>query len=74
MTGLRFASDEATLRAKLAGQDPQTLTDRGVIVGTPASIPDALGTLSEAGVEAVYLQWLDLDDLDGLEGLASAVV
>jgi hypothetical protein len=30
--------------------------------------------LKEAGLERVMLQWLDLDDLAGLESLAKAVL
>jgi hypothetical protein len=30
--------------------------------------------LAEAGVQRIMLQWLDLDDLDGLEALAKAVL
>ncbi len=33
-----------------------------------------LGRLAEAGVQRVMLQWLDLDDLDGLEALARGVL
>jgi len=33
-----------------------------------------LGRLAEAGVQRIMLQWLDLDDLDGLEALARGVL
>jgi len=39
----------------------------GTIIGTPGEIVNQLGVLAEAGVQQVMLQWLDLDDLDGLE-------
>ena len=45
-----------------------------VLVGTGAAVVDQLGALYEAGVQRVMLQWLDLDDLDGLEALAQAVL
>jgi hypothetical protein len=33
-----------------------------------------LDHLEEAGLQRIMLQWLDLDDLDGLEALAKAVL
>jgi alkanesulfonate monooxygenase SsuD/methylene tetrahydromethanopterin reductase-like flavin-dependent oxidoreductase (luciferase family) len=45
-----------------------------LIVGVPADIVDQLGRLAEVGAERVMLQWLDLDDLDGLENLARSVL
>ena len=44
-----------------------------MIVGTPAEIPEQLASLSKAGVQRVMLQWLELDDLAGLEILAKAI-
>ena len=35
---------------------------------------EQLHELAEVGVQRVMLQWLDLDDLDGLEAMATAVV
>lgn len=48
-----------------------TLRERGVVVGTGTAVVDALDRLTEAGVQRVMLQWLDLD---GLEALARAVI
>jgi F420-dependent oxidoreductase-like protein len=73
MTGLFFGSDEAALRAKLEDRDPAALRERGVLVGTPGAVTDQLGELAQAGVQRVMLQWLALDDLDGLAALAAAV-
>jgi alkanesulfonate monooxygenase SsuD/methylene tetrahydromethanopterin reductase-like flavin-dependent oxidoreductase (luciferase family) len=44
------------------------------ISGTPTGIVEQLGRLSEVGVQRVMLQWLDQDDLDGLEALARTVL
>jgi F420-dependent oxidoreductase-like protein len=78
MTGLVFGRDEAELQAKLAARgtvtDAASLQARGLVVGTGAAVVDQLGALYEAGVQRVMLQWLDLDDLDGLEALAQAVL
>jgi hypothetical protein len=48
--------------------------ERGLIVGTPAEVKCQVGRLAEAGLQRVMLQWLDLDDLAGLEALAKAVL
>jgi F420-dependent oxidoreductase-like protein len=74
MTGVVFGRDQAELAEKLRGRDAAELRDRGVIVGTSSEIVDQLGRLAEVGVEKVMLQWLDLDDLGGLEALAHGVL
>jgi F420-dependent oxidoreductase-like protein len=42
--------------------------------GTPAEVADKIGRFAEAGAERIYLQVLDLSDLDHLELLASEVM
>jgi F420-dependent oxidoreductase-like protein len=74
MTGLVFDRDQAQLDEKLATRDAAELRERGLIVGTPTETVDQLGRLAQVGVEKVMLQWLDLDDLDGLEALAREVL
>jgi len=46
----------------------------GMIVGTGTQISDRIGEYEEAGAQRVMLQWLDLEDMDGLEALAEAVL
>ncbi|UOE43689.1 LLM class F420-dependent oxidoreductase [Agromyces larvae] len=60
-------------RAETIGRDPEELRRNGV-AGTPQELVDRLGGLAELGVETIYLQVLDFDDLDVLELLASEVV
>ena len=76
MTGLVFGRDDNDVRRKLEarGRTEQELRDRGVIVGVPSAIVDQLGSLEEAGLQRVMLQWLDLDDLGGLETFAKNVL
>ncbi|MEJ5223028.1 MAG: TIGR03560 family F420-dependent LLM class oxidoreductase [Anaerolineales bacterium] len=76
MTGLRFGRTDADLREKLAarGQSVDELRARGLVVGTGSAVRDQLAALAEAGLQRVMLQWLDLDDLTGLEALAKAVL
>jgi hypothetical protein len=45
-----------------------------VVCGPPAAAVEQLGQLAQAGVQRVMLQWLDLDDMDGLERLATTVL
>ena len=73
MTGLIFGRDDADLARRLKGRAPADLRARGAIVGAAGAIQEQLGRLAEAGVQRVMLQWLDLDDLAGLEALARAV-
>ena len=76
MTGCVFGKDEAALRQKLTatGRVADQLQRRGTIVGTPVEVREQLQKLEQAGLQRVMLQWLDLDDLQGLEGLASSVL
>ncbi|WP_347757051.1 TIGR03560 family F420-dependent LLM class oxidoreductase [Agrococcus sp. ProA11] len=63
--------DEATVRrrAEAIGRDPEELREHG-IAGTRAEVEDRLAALAAAGVERVYLQTLDLSDLDHIDDLA----
>ena len=74
MTGLYFGHDDAALRARLQGRDAAEERGRGVVVGTQAAVREQLAAIAAAGVERVMLQWLDLDDMAGLEALARAVL
>ncbi|HYN88492.1 MAG TPA: TIGR03560 family F420-dependent LLM class oxidoreductase [Ardenticatenaceae bacterium] len=74
MTYCAFGRDEQELRGKLDGRDAAEMREQGLVVGTAAQIIEQLGRLDEAGVQRVMLQWLDLDDLDGLEAMASTVL
>ena len=74
MTGCRFGRDQAELNLKLGSQSVADLRRRGVVVGTPTQVVDQLAELAQAGAQRVMLQWLDLDDLDGLEALAHTVL
>ncbi|HIE21786.1 MAG TPA: LLM class flavin-dependent oxidoreductase [Acidimicrobiia bacterium] len=50
--------------------DPDTLEARyaelGIPVGTPARAAETIAALEEGGVDRYYVQWLDLDDLEGM--------
>lgn len=73
MTRIVVAKTEAEAARKL-GSDPEALRAKGGLIGTPDRIVADLVTLAEAGVQRVMLQWLELDDLDGIEYLATSVL
>lgn len=76
MTGCVFGKNESALKEKIAARNRtyEQLRERGVVVGTASQIIEQLGQLADAGVQRVMLQWLDLDDLDGLDTFARDVL
>lgn len=74
MTNVIFGRTDEEVAAKLGSRDRTALAERGVLVGTGAALQEQLAALAEAGAQRVMLQWLDLDDLDGLAAFAHAVL
>jgi F420-dependent oxidoreductase-like protein len=76
MTGCVFGRDDAEVQRKASARKRTVaeLRERGIIVGTAPEVVEQLSALAEAGVQRVMLQWLDLDDLDGLEALAHGIL
>ncbi|MEM7030270.1 MAG: LLM class F420-dependent oxidoreductase [Chloroflexota bacterium] len=76
MTLCIFGEDTASLSANLAkqGRTVDQLQDSPIIHGVPNQIVDQIGVLADLGVERVLLQWMDQDDMDGLEKLAEKVM
>lgn len=78
MTNCVFGRDEAELRRRVAdlwgNATHDSLRARGFCIGTPNQIVDQLGKIAEAGVYRVMLQWLDQDNIDGLEAMAKTVL
>ena len=77
MIGCVFGRDAAELEAHAArrGTTPDKLRASGKLaVGDGAEIADQLVAWSAAGVQRIMLQWLDLDDLDGIAALARAIL
>ena len=71
---LCVGKDDAELarRAAAIGREVDELREHGV-AGTPAEAVDVLGRYAEAGAQRVYLQVLDLADLDHLDLVAAEV-
>jgi F420-dependent oxidoreductase-like protein len=63
---------EFARRAAAIGREGAELREHGV-AGTPAEAVDVLGRYAEAGAQRVYLQVLDLADLDHLDLIAGEV-
>jgi F420-dependent oxidoreductase-like protein len=61
-------------RAEAIGREVDELRGNSPLAGTPAEIVDQLGPFAEAGVQRVYLQVLDMSDLDHLEFFANEIV
>ncbi len=64
---------EVRRRAEAIGRDPEELRANG-LAGSPAEIVDKIGRYAEIGASRIYLQLLDLDDLDHLHLIADQVL
>ncbi|MFF4497728.1 LLM class F420-dependent oxidoreductase [Streptomyces sp. NPDC001272] len=64
---------EVARRAAAIGREVDELKANG-LAGSPAEVVDKLGTYAAIGSSRVYLQVLDLDDLDHLELIAGKVM
>lgn len=76
MTGCIFGHTDSALKQKLEvrGRTLAEMHERGMIAGSASEINEQLQRLEESGLQRIMLQWLDLDDLIGLEALAKAVL
>jgi F420-dependent oxidoreductase-like protein len=76
MTGIVFGRNQVELDRKVTarGSTVAELRRHGLVAGTPAEVVNQLEQFAQAGVQRIMLQWLDLDDLTGLEALARAVL
>lgn len=63
---------EVAERAAVIGREPDELRRNG-LAGTPEEVVDKIGRFGAVGAERIYLQVLDMTDLDHLELVASAV-
>lgn len=66
-------------RPELAGKSLDEViaalhADGSAIVGTPEGVQQRIRDYEAAGAQEIMLQWLDLDDLDGLRSLADTVL
>ncbi|MEZ0091966.1 LLM class F420-dependent oxidoreductase [Streptacidiphilus sp. EB129] len=64
---------EVARRASAIGREVAELKENG-LAGTPAEVVEKIGRYAETGSSRIYLQILDLDDLDHLELIADQVM
>ena len=71
-----FSESDVALEQKLAARrrTAEQLRSNRAIVGTPGMIKEQLHELEESGVQRVMLQWLELDDLAGMDALAKVAL
>ena len=84
MTNLTFAADRESLARRLHLTDAggSSLEDavaeihatRKNIVGTPEMVREQMAAYAAAGVDELMMQWLDLDDIEGLRAFAHTVL
>jgi F420-dependent oxidoreductase-like protein len=74
MTRGVVAATQDELRTKASEDDIARIRERDAVVGTPNEVVEILGRKAELGVQGVMLQWLNLDDISGLEVIAAKVL
>lgn len=74
MTNLTYARSEVELHSKLKGRKLSEMEERGIIVGQSGQVNEKLQHYQANGCEEIMLQWIDLDDLDGLVDFSEKVL
>lgn len=66
--------DRAAAKRGITGEElEQRYTENGYLVGTPDRVAESLAALEEVGVQRIYVQWLDLADLDTMKDTVEVV-
>lgn len=73
MTRVIFGRAESEVERKLGGASRGELPD-AIVVGTAGEVVERLGRLQEAGARRVMVQWMETDDMDGLEAMSETVL
>ncbi len=76
MTGCFFAATDSELQRKIESRNKtiEQLHQQGMVAGDASVVKDQLLELEASGLQRIMLQWLDLDDLAGLDSLAKAIL
>lgn len=79
MTGCIYGETEQEVEQKVqqrsnGEKSAAEYRSSGLVVGTPDQVVEQLGAMAEAGLQRVMLQWLDWEDLAGLQSLADHVL
>ncbi|NYD67501.1 TIGR03560 family F420-dependent LLM class oxidoreductase [Agromyces atrinae] len=64
---------EYARRVRAIGREPETFRENS-LGGTPQQVIDTIGRLADDGVDTLYVQIMDLHDLDHLELIAAEVL
>jgi F420-dependent oxidoreductase-like protein len=73
MCPIRFGRSDAQVSERLRGEPKQAARERGILVGTGSEIKDQVAELQAAGVQRIMLQWVFLDDVEGIADLGRAL-
>jgi len=74
MNRVTIGRTQQELDKKLDGVDIENLKSRGALLGTANQVAEGLAAFKEAGVSRLMAQWIQMDDIDGLELLAAKVL
>lgn len=74
MQRVTIGRTQRELDSKLEALDVENLKSRGAVLGTPNEVAERLASFAEAGVSRVMAQWIQMDDIDGLEVFADKVL
>jgi len=74
MQRVTIGRTQRELDSKLEALDVENLKSRGAVLGTPNEVAEGLAAFAEAGVSRVMTQWIQMDDIDGLEVFADKVL
>jgi alkanesulfonate monooxygenase SsuD/methylene tetrahydromethanopterin reductase-like flavin-dependent oxidoreductase (luciferase family) len=74
ITQVVFGENDAELRLRLQNRLDNNVPDPTCIIGTGTQIIDQISGYVNAGAERIMLQWLDLDDIEGIENLAKHIL
>lgn len=74
MHRVTVARSDAALKRKTEGQDLESLTSRGALIGTPNEVAERLLAFDQAGVQRIMAQLASMTDLDTVELLATKIM
>ena len=74
MTNLTYADSDQKLDQKLKGKSKSELQNQGIIVGVGEEVIQQIKAYQSIGVEEIMLQWLDFEDIFGIQHFAETIL
>ncbi|MAT41983.1 MAG: LLM class F420-dependent oxidoreductase [Anaerolineaceae bacterium] len=74
MTNLTYADSDRKLDQKLKGKSKSELQNQGIIVGVGEEVIQQIKAYQSIGVEEIMLQWLDFEDIFGIQHFAKTIL